>query len=153
MAAQVTFYLLPEEGSPGGPSSAQLYACQLASEYYRKRQSLFIYCAGQTQAEQIDELLWQFDPARFVPHQLQGEKSRKRPPVEVGYQASQQGFHILINLTDEVPEFAGQFRQIFDFVPADNSGKEKARSRYKNYRAAGYELTTQPAQFAPTETE
>lgn len=146
---QVVFHLMSEQNS----NNILEYACQLASDAYRNRQTVFLYCADTRTCETLDEQLWQFDPARFVPHQLQGETSRKRAPVEIGSRASSQRYQVLINLTDAMPDFATQYRQIIDFVPADATGKEKARERYKHYRAAGFELSTQPARVAPTETE
>jgi DNA polymerase-3 subunit chi len=44
---------------------------------------------------------------------------------------------VLINLADQVPDFARRFNQIIEFVPAEPTLKAQARERYKQYRQAG----------------
>lgn len=138
---QVTFYLLSSNETPENeltttPAHFTL-ACQLAADLYRARQWVFIYTAHQQQAEQIDELLWQFDAERFVPHNLTGEGPVRGAPVEIGWQSPRQSRQVLINLTDHMPAFASRFSQIIEFVPANEQLKARARERYKQYRQLG----------------
>ena len=35
-----------------------------------KQQWVYIHCQDKQQAHAIDELLWQFEPSAFVPHNL-----------------------------------------------------------------------------------
>ncbi|TKB53055.1 DNA polymerase III subunit chi [Ferrimonas aestuarii] len=135
--AIATFYLLTDDRQ-------QQLACWLASECYRKGQQLYLHCEDEAQAHQVDELLWQFDPERFVPHNLVGEGPRGGAPVEIGYgnQSSSKKRLVLINLAAKVPNFAVNFGQIFDFVPVATEAKTVARERYRAYRQLGIELAT-----------
>ncbi|WP_143871898.1 DNA polymerase III subunit chi [Catenovulum sediminis] len=150
---QVTFYIMPEEQSEHDVPAVSRYACELASDSYRNNQRVFILTNNQKQAEEIDETLWQFDPKRFVPHNLQGEGPKFGAPVEIGYQTFRGRRDILINLSQSMPDFARQFKLVYDFVPSDESGKKIARERYKQFRAAGFALSTAPALFANTDSE
>lgn len=149
----VTFYVLT--GPPGpdsnndtsaaaeahnelSPAPAHFaFACQLCADLYRANQRVFVYTANQQQAEWVDELLWQFDPERFVPHNLSGEGPARGAPIEIGWQAPRQSRQVLINLTDNMPEFSRRFARVIEFVPAEPALKAQARERYKQYRQAG----------------
>lgn len=141
--SQVTFYLMSEPDETGA-SACERLACQLAAESWSSGH-LYVHCADQAQAERLDELLWQLPPDRFVPHQLQGEAGQA--PVEIGHQPPKRRYARLINLAWEAPLFAGNFPQVVDFVPTDDTQKQQARERYKHYRQAGHalEMRDQPA--------
>lgn len=139
----VTFYVLPENRQPQPPDELSQvpahfhFACQLCADLYRAKQRVFVYTADQQTAELLDELLWQFDPERFVPHNLAGEGPAYGAPVEISWQPPQRQRPVLVNLTAGIPEFAGRFQQIIEFVPADEQLKIQARERYKQYRQSG----------------
>ncbi|GGW51838.1 DNA polymerase III subunit chi [Alishewanella tabrizica] len=148
----VTFYVLAEpKGAASDMTSADAgthnelspapahfaFACQLCADLYRAKQRVFVYVANQQQAELIDDLLWQFDPDSFVPHNLSGEGPARGAPIEIGWQAPRQSRQVLINLTDNMPEFARRFASVIEFVPAEAALKAQARERYKQYRQAG----------------
>lgn len=140
--SQVTFFLLDQDNS-----EQQLeIACALAAQSYRARKKCLVLCEEQTIAEQFDELLWALPADGFVPHNLTGEGPQNGTPVEISWQAPTQfSRQVLINLTNTMPESASRFRQIYDFVPAEEHAKQQARERYKHYRAAGHQLDTRPA--------
>ena len=149
--AAITFYLMPDSASgtdnlSAGALSVEQLTCDIAAHYFRQKQRVLIYCQSQQLAEQIDELLWQRPVDGFVPHNLTGEGPEAGAPVEVTWQAPKsRNRQICINLHSQCPQFAGQFRTLIDFVPADETLKQQARERYKQYRAAGHKLDTQPA--------
>ena len=137
---QVNFYLLDETAPQNELSTVPAHfalACQLCADLYRAKQRVFVYTADQQQAEAFDELLWQCDAERFVPHNLSGEGPRYGAPVEISWQAPRQNRHVLGNLADTVPAFANRFNQIIEFVPADAQLKAQARERFKHYRQLG----------------
>ncbi|MGL5287656.1 DNA polymerase III, chi subunit [Aeromonas sp. RU39B] len=130
--SQITFYLMTD-------NQRETLVCQLAAELWQSGH-LFCLCQNEAQAHQLDELLWQLPPERFVPHQLQGEAGQA--PVEIGWQPPRRRYARLINLADDAPLFAGEFAQVVDFVPTDERDKQLARERYKAYRLAGHQLDT-----------
>lgn len=130
---QVSFYSLTESDKAG-----QSLSCTLAAKYYSQKQRLSIWCANKQDAESIDELLWQLPSDRFVPHNLVGEGPKGGAPVEICWQVEQlrRGATIIV-LSQATLEQASAFRQIIDFVPAQEAQKALARERYKYYQKAG----------------
>jgi DNA polymerase-3 subunit chi len=140
----VTFYLLEQTDSE--QSAHWLVACELAAKCYRNRQKCVVMCADKSSAESFDEMLWQQPLDSFVAHNLNGEGPKGGAPVEISWLAVTSSQRpVLINLADTLPADANRFRQIFDFVPAEESAKQRARERYKQYRAAGLNMHTLPA--------
>lgn len=142
----VTFYILtalPSNQNELRTSPAHFgLACQLCADLYRAKQRVFVYTADQDQAEAFDQQLWQFDAERFVPHNLTGEGPSYGAAVEIGWQTPKQNRPVLINLTEQVPDFAQRFKQIIEFVPAEEHLKAQARERYKQYRQQGITPST-----------
>ena len=141
--SQGTFYLLSEADDAGLEAVHQL-ACKLAEQNYRQKLSIYIHCGSRTQAFDIDETLWQFEPASFVPHNLKGEGLGDSSPVEIGFDqvGPETNRHLLINLAEQAPSFASKFGKIIDFVPADETLKAIARERFRQYKAMGVSLDT-----------
>ena len=148
---QTLFYLMPNGKSTQRhePLLAlqQVYdlACELARQAFINQQWVYIHCTDKEQAYAIDELLWQLAPQSFVPHNLKGEGPTGGSPVEIGFDrlGANKNRHVLINLADQVPQFAVNFVQIIDFVANDDGHKAIARDRYRQYRTLGIALTTQ----------
>ena len=136
---QVSFYL-SDDSQQNELSTVPAHfalACRLCADLYRAKQRVFVYTADQQQAEAFDELLWQFDAERFVPHNLSGEGPRYGAPVEIGWQAPRQNRSVLINLANDIPAFVSRFAQVIEFVPSAEAEKAQARERFKQYRQQG----------------
>lgn len=141
---QVTFFL--QQANEGGSDlSIESLACYLCAQHHQNRQRVVILCADKAHAEKVDELMWQLPTDRFVPHNLSGEGPNNGTPVEICWQEPRNlSGKSLINLTDSLPVNGQKCRTIADFVPADDALKQLARTRYKQYRNAGYHLDTAP---------
>lgn len=143
------FYLLDDDKEKidkqnADTSSAFYHACLQASYFYRQNQRVFIYTQDKQSAEHVDELLWAFDSDSFVPHNLSGEGPKQGAAVEISDQPIRGRRSVLINLTPTVPDFANQFQFIVDFVPSEESLKQQARERFKDYRQRGFKVDNQP---------
>lgn len=138
---QVQFYLPATTASTNADTAtvpaAILQACLLCADFYRNNQKVFVYCANQQDAEQLDEVLWQFDAHSFVPHNLAGEGPARGAPIEISWLPPKNSRQVLVNLTSTVPAFANRFSQIIEFVPQAEADKEIARQKYKHYRQLG----------------
>ena len=145
---QVQFYLPPPSAEasdsvePSTVAAAQRLAqiqrvCQLCASLYRQSLKVFVYCANQQDAELVDEVLWQFDAERFVPHNLAGEGPQRGAPIEISWQTPKSSRQVLVNLTASIPTFANRFVQIIEFVPVAEALKTAAREKYKHYRQLG----------------
>ena len=145
LQTRVTFYIL---AATSADDAAAFNACIQAAKCYRRNQRVFIYTQDQQQAQAIDEMLWGFDADSFVPHNLIGEGPKGGAAVEISWQVPTNRRAVLINLTSTVPNFANQFSQIIDFVPADEEKKQQARDRFRNCRQWGFQVETQPAPTA-----
>ncbi|OTQ78506.1 DNA polymerase III subunit chi [Gilliamella apis] len=145
---KVIFYLL-ENSAPANDAGVlfqEKLACEKIVEAWHSKQRVLVACQDQAQAERIDEYLWQLDSDDFVPHNLAGEGLKGGSPVEICWpqKRSSGARHLLINLQQQFPEFAGVYRDIIDFVPVDEQQKSLARERYKAYKEAGFNLKTIP---------
>ena len=129
--------------------SVYLAACQIAEQHYRQQKLVYIHCQSKQQAYAIDELLWQFEPTAFVPHNLKGEGPITGSPVEIGFDklGANKSRQLLINLADQVPTFAVKFPHIIDFVANDDALKNIARLRYREYKQLGISLDTAELPF------
>ena len=144
----VTFYLV-DDTSPQTvevDQTARIYqkVIQLCCNYQQQDARIFIFSENKTQAEQLDEYLWQLPLDNFISHHLIGESHFHANTVEIGWAGTrpQSRRNILINLTQDVPNFAPSFAQVIDFVPCDDTLKQRARERYQIYRQAGHQLHT-----------
>lgn len=148
---QSTFYVLPDDATTADvdanannsavPAHFNL-ACRLAGDLFRAGKRVFIFTDSQQDAHLVDEHLWAFDADAFVPHNLAGEGPGSGAPVEISWQPPNNRRVVLINLATTTPACSRQFREVIDFVPADETLKQAARERYKHYRQAGFHMAT-----------
>ncbi len=142
--ATATFYLLDEKSEQDTQQQMLDMTLALIQSRAATGQRLFIRAADRDMAFAIDEALWQLPPEQFVPHNLTGEGGRSATAVEIGWPGIRHGGYrnILINLAQDVANFAPSFAQVIDFVPCDEGLKQQARDRYKAYRNQGMQMTT-----------
>ncbi len=149
---QACFYLLTAASNTMAGNAERL-CCELAARAYQQGQGMVIYCQDRAQAERLDELLWQFDAERFIPHNLAGEGPAGGAPVVIHWlqrdppllEKRQQ----LVNLAFELPSFAVQFAQIFDFVAVEEHAKAQARRRFSAARQMGLAPSTHNLALQP----
>lgn len=145
---KVIFYLLQNQtqADQSGILYHEKLACEKIVEAYQNNQRILVTCHDQTQAERIDEYLWQLDTDNFVPHNLAGEGMKGGSPVEICWpqKRSNGNRQVLINLQEQFPDFSAVYHNIIDFVPVDERLKSLARARYKSYKNAGFNLKTIP---------
>lgn len=132
MPIRTDFYLLKQ-----ADEHAQLLnACRIVEKAYLKSHQIYVFCANQTQAETLDKLLWTFRDTSFIPH------NTSDAPIIIGYAASPlPDLHdILVNLSDDVPDFFSHFQRIIEIIPENPESREKAREKYRFYREQHCEL-------------
>ncbi|MEE4245139.1 MAG: DNA polymerase III subunit chi [Kangiellaceae bacterium] len=134
---QIDFYILEDEK----PRAAFRYAVDLIQSAYASKKKVFVHTNSQRDAEFIDELLWTQEPNSFLPHLIVGEADGIKPPIQIGFgQEPSIRPDVLINLSNEVPRFHGQFERLIEFAHGDDETKQLARERFKHYRDRGYPL-------------
>lgn len=141
---QARFYLIHQITDLDELHVIEMLACQLAAEQWRLGKRVLIACESLTQAQRLDEALWQRPVDQFVPHNLAGEGPKYGAPVELCWPEKRNNMprHILINLLPQFANFATTFHEVIDFVPSEEHQKQLARERYKTYRDVGFQLTT-----------
>ena len=114
--------------------------CELARKAYDSNQWTLVLARDAAQAEALDELLWEFDPDAYIPHQIAGDEEDEEEAIVLiatpGAEAPQRP--LVINLRDEA--FAGACERVLEVVPADPSAREPLRERWKQYKARGFEV-------------
>ena len=136
--ARADFYLIAK---PRFTEKPLLLVCELARKACDAGQPLLVLANSAAQAEVLDELLWEFDPDAYVPHQVAGvdEDDELAPVLIVAPEFDAPMRPLVINLRAEaVP--AG-FERVLEVVPADAASREPSRQRWKDYAARGVAVT------------
>lgn len=125
------------------------YACRLVRKAWRQgRQVVVTGSAGQLQ--QLDQLLWTFEQAEFLPHVRlrRGESpppALRRTPIWLAEAcADAPARDVLVNLGPEWPDAFGDFERVIEIVGDAAEDVSQGRERWRRYRAAG----ANPAQAA-----
>ena len=129
-ACQVDFYILARPTQSAGE-----LACRLAMKAWAQGHTVTVRTASAAQADELDELMWDCPPGRFLPH----DKGMGSAPVGIVTAADslEQAEDLVINLAGEpVPEPA-RFRRLLEIVPANPEQREASREKYRAYREQG----------------
>lgn len=132
--ARVSFYRLGSDE----PDSRLLFACRLAEKARTLGHSIFIQAESETQARQLDELLWSYRPGGFLPHSLLSAQHSDEDKVAVGVSRQQaQHSDMLINLSaDPCPE-PERFQRIDEVICQDPDILARGRDAYRFYQSRG----------------
>lgn len=121
------------------------YACRLLRKAYAAQARVVVSGPAST-LTRLDNLLWTFDPAAFVPHLRVTAPSDVPPhlqdtPIWLIEQAEQAPHRdVLLNLGDELVAGFESFSKVIEIVPVDDAPKAAARQRWKHYALRGYAM-------------
>ncbi len=142
---RVDFYILETAES----ASRLLFACRLTEKAYGMSTGVYAHTETLAEARKLDDMLWTFRQGSFVPHQLltndTGDDSdeKLRAPVSIGSGSKNEpGGDLLINLTDNLPDFANGFRRVAEIISGSDAAQEAGRERFRQYRAMGLKPET-----------
>ena len=137
---RVDFYILHTPD----PTGRLQFACRLTEKAYGLDNTVYAHTATDTDAEQLDDLLWTFRQGSFIPHARVGNAAADgSAPVRIGTPSdSEREGDLLINLAHEVPEFAAGFARVAEIVGGDDASVQAGRARFKQYRDQGVEPVT-----------
>ncbi len=114
-------------------------AVRLADKAFQQGHSIFINAADEAQARTLDDLLWTYRPASFLPHGLHGD--RQSDTIAIGWGQEPQGHNdLLINLQLDIPGFFSRFRRVAEVVTQDPASLEALRRSWTFYKERGYQL-------------
>ena len=133
------FYLIAK---PRFLEQPLLLVCELARRGHDSGKPLLILARDGAQAEELDELLWEFDEDAYLPHQIAGQQEDDddeiTPIVIATPDVDVPDRPLVLNLRDE--PFRGTCERVLEVVPADPSAREPLRARWRDYQARGFEL-------------
>lgn len=130
------FYLIDK---PRFREQPLLLACELARKAFVAEQPLLILAKSQEQAEELDQLLWEFDDDAFIPHQIAGDDDDAICAVLVATpDVSAEDRALVLNLRDECAP--GNWDRVLEVVAADTSEREGSRRRWREYQQRGIAL-------------
>jgi DNA polymerase-3 subunit chi len=134
---KVNFYLLKQDDA----QACKLLACRLAEQQYRQGQRIYLLAASESEARELDQLLWGFAAESFVPHALAGAADAATASVIVGH-ANQvpPDATCVLNLGNEPPLGHAGLAAIAEFVPNEEQAKARSRALWGIYKQLGYEL-------------
>jgi len=138
---QVDFYLTQSSQL----KHALVTACRLTEKASKQGHHVFIHTGDETQAQQLDQLLWTFNQSSFVPHHLVDANTEIDPDdnVLIGHDHDPEFEHdVMINLATSIPDFFSRFKRVVEIVSGDEAQRQQARQRFKFYRDRGYALNT-----------
>jgi len=134
---QADFYLIQK---PRFREEPLLLVCELARKAHDKGLSTLVLARDTAQAEQLDDLLWSFDPDAFIPHQIAGAdiEEEEAEVLIVAPDTEAPMRPLVINLRDAAVE--GGFERVLEVVPADEAARTGSRERWKQYKARGFDV-------------
>lgn len=133
---RVDFYVV------GGGRGADQVACRVAEKAFLQGLTVLVRTGSDERARRLDELLWTFSGASFVPHALAGE-AEEGISVLIGADVREHAADLLINLADGPPDTPDRFQRIAEVVGPGEGERRSGRERFRYYRDHfGMEPTT-----------
>lgn len=133
--SRVDFYDLPEDNGIDG------YACKIAKKAWSAGNRVHIHTQSEERARYMDDLLWTFRDISFIPHEIYTGSENEETPVTVGYGHDfPESSQVIINLDKGIPEFVNKFERIVEIVGGDETNKQFARQRYRQYKDNEFEI-------------
>jgi DNA polymerase-3 subunit chi len=123
-----------------GDQSQRLHvAARLADKAFQQGHKIYINAPDESQARELDQLLWSFRPSSFLPHALEGDEHSNN--IAIGW-GQTPGSHndLLINLNLEIPEFFSRFNRVAEVVTQDPASLSALRKSWAFYKESGYQL-------------
>ncbi len=117
--------------------AAYRFACRLCLKAINAGTKVHLHLQDEIAINKMDELMWNYPPERFLPHDVLSSEATKSP-VQLGCEEPILQEGLLINLSEEIPYFFGRFDRVAEII-VQNQVSE-GRVRYKFYRDRGYPL-------------
>lgn len=135
---EVKFYILSSESQ----QERQHFACKLVEKIYRSGQNCFVMTDSEQQSKQIDDLLWCFRTASFIPHQiLEQDQASVENKVLIGHQQAPKKWQTnLLNLSSHFPEQLDHTQRILEILDNSEECKAAGRIRYRQYQQANFRI-------------
>ncbi len=134
--ARADFYLIDK---PRFREQPLLLACELIKKAFAAEQAVLVLARSLEQAEELDQILWEFDDDAFIPHQIAGDDDDANCAVLIvtpDYTSEDRA--LVLNLRDECAP--GVWDRVLEVVAAEKSERDGSRTRWREYQQRGVEL-------------
>ena len=132
---RVGFYVV----QAAGEAQRLLIAAKLTATAFGQGHRVFINASSEAQATELDQLLWNYRPGAFLPHDLHSGEFSEQIAIGWGQDPASHD-DLLINLQLEIPPFFGRFHRVAEVVTQDDASLNALRASWKFYRERGYQL-------------
>lgn len=136
-ACQVDFYVIKNDSK-----SADQVACWLAIKAWQQGHRIAVLAESVQHAEQLDTLMWDFPPGRFLPHDLAANNSSAPVVIATAEDQFEDDRKILVNMAESVVPEPGKYQRLLEIVPAKDSHRDASRQKYRAYRELGLTAET-----------
>lgn len=135
MTSKADFYVLPSSD----PDARARFLCRLVEKIRALGHEIFIQASNETEAQRIDQLLWEYRPESFIPHSLLNETDNAG--VKIGWDSQRpQHQDVYVNLDLDIPEDALKFDRILEIVIQSEDILTATRSNYKIYQKSSVKI-------------
>lgn len=135
---RIDFYIL----SGSDPQLRRLTACKLVEKIYRQGLTVYLRTQDMEETRLMDDLIWTFRQGSFVPHEVVGSED-PQAPIQIGQEPPKGSpSDVLVNLGQDVPPNLVDYGRVAELVDQEEAVRSAGRSRYKQYQAGGFDLTT-----------
>ena len=124
-----------------GVSDKLQTACLLSHKALQNNLRVLLHTPDNATSDALDQLLWQFPAAAFIPHCRSGDLEAIDIPVIIGHQPEPfPHSELLISLHTNCLAFFSRFERVIEIVSRDAEDARLGRERYGFYRERGYEM-------------
>jgi DNA polymerase-3 subunit chi len=121
------------------PGERLQVAARLADKAFQRGHRVFINATDEAQATLLNELLWSFRPASFLPHGLHGQEHSETIAIGWGQEPDNHN-DLLINLQLGIPSFFSRFARVAEVVTQEPDSLAALRKSWTFYKERGYQL-------------
>lgn len=118
-------------------------ACLLLSKIYTNDSQAYVLMKDAEAAVELDDSLWVYEPAAFIPHSLVNAKGDAclRAPIRIGTEIPPYvALDRLVNLSDEMPSNYQHLEQVLEIVGGESAAITEAQKRYRRYKDDGCKM-------------
>lgn len=121
-------------------------ACQVVRKHYLAGRKLIIYHSDPRSLQRFDRLLWGFEPDAFIPHVDIDHPLAAQTPILLSslapepHQSAPANQAWLLNLDAHCPPTSTLFQRVLEIVSNQESDKQAARQRWRQYQQWQFEL-------------
>ena len=116
-------------------------ACLLSHKAMQSGLRVLLHTPDEATSDQLEQMLWQYPAAAFIPHCLSDAEQAMEMPVIIGHQREPfPHSEVLISLHSTLLPFFSRFERVIEIVSQDAEDARLGRERYGFYRERGYEM-------------